>query len=130
MQVFLPATRSTIEFDVLLMVFGLPAIPYHRSTLSGSTDVSVCKRLPASNTFKDLRTEGWVVTRAKTDIRAGEELTFLYAAKMEGRWEKRTAFERIFGNIALAGCLDAPFFGEAGTLTVAVQGNRYKVVAV
>ena len=45
-----------------------------------------CKRLPASNTFKDLRTEGWVVTRAKTDIRAGEELTFLYAAKMEGRW--------------------------------------------
>ena len=89
-----------------------------------------CKRLPASNTFKDLRTEGWVVTRAKTDIRAGEELTFLYAAKMEGRREKRTAFERILENIALAGCSDAPFFGEAGTLTVAVQGNPHEVVAV
>ena len=49
---------------------------------------------------------------------------------MEGRGGKITAFERISGNIALAGCLDAPFFGEAGTLTVAVQGNRYKVVAV
>ena len=115
---------------MLLMVFGLPAIPYHRSTLSGSTDASVCKRLPASNTFKDLRTEGWVVTRAKTDIRAGEELTFLYAAKMEGRWEKRTTFERILENIALAGCLDAPSFGEAGTLTVAVQGNPHEGVAV
>ena len=43
-----------------------------------------------SNTFKDLRTEGWVVTRAKTEIQAGEELTFLYAAKMEGRWDKKT----------------------------------------
>ena len=31
--------------------------------------------------------------------------------------------ERILENIALAGCLDAPFFGEAGTLTVAVQGK-------
>ena len=112
------------------MVFGLPAIPYRRSTLSGSINASVCKRLHASNTFKDLRTEGWVVTRAKTDIRAGEELTFLYAAKMEGRREKRTTFERISENIALAACLDAPFCGEAGTLTVAVQGNRYKVVAV
>ena len=71
-----------------------------------------------------------MVTRAKTDIRAGEELTFLYAAKMEGRWEKRTAFERILGKIALAGCLDAPFFGEAGTLTAAVQGNPNEVVAV
>lgn len=40
----------------------------------------------SSNTFKDLRSEGWVVTRAKTEIKAGEELTFLYAAKMEGRW--------------------------------------------
>ena len=43
-----------------------------------------------SNTFKDLRTEGWVVTRAKTEIQAGEELTFLYAAKMEGRWDRKT----------------------------------------
>ena len=112
------------------MVFGLPAIPYHCSTLSGSINASVCTRLPASNTFKDLRTEGWVVTRAKTDIRAGEELTFLYAAKMEGRREKRTASERILENIALAGCLDAPFLGEAGTLTVVVQGNPHEVVAV
>ena len=71
-----------------------------------------------------------MVTRAKTDIRAGEELTFLYAAKMEGRREKRTAFERILENIAPAGCLDAPFLGEAGTLTVAVQGNPHEVVAV
>ena len=55
-----------------------------------------------SNTFKDLRTEGWVVTRAKTEIKAGEELTFLYAAKMEGRWYKKyiwgceESFQKIF----------------------------------
>ena len=47
-----------------------------------------------SNTFKDLRTEGWVVTRAKTEIKAGEELTFLYAAKMEGRWDRKNYFGR------------------------------------
>ena len=49
--------------------------------------------LVGSNTFKDLRTEGWVVTRAKTEIKAGEELTFLYAAKMEGRWDKKLFWE-------------------------------------
>ena len=43
--------------------------------------------------------------------------------------EKNT-FERILENIALAGCLDAPSFGEAGTLTVAVQGNPHESVAV
>ena len=58
--------------------------------------------LVGSNTFKDLRTEGRGVTRAKTEIKAGEELTFLHAAKMEGRWYKKyiwrceESFQKIF----------------------------------
>jgi len=62
----------------------------HRVTNSPSSRcflpiTSLASHSCTSNSFKDKTEDGWVVTRAKTKVAAGEQLTFHYQGGLKGR---------------------------------------------
>ena len=66
-----------------------------------------------SNSFKDkVSVPGWVVTRAKVGIRAGEEITFHYCGGLKGRLLRRSTLLK--GWFFLCGCDRCGHPGERG----------------
>ena len=66
-----------------------------------------------SNSFKDkVSVPGWVVTRAKVGIRAGEEITFHYSGGLKGRLIRRDTLNK--GWYFMCGCERCQNPGECG----------------